>query len=126
MAPQDGQQTSFAHSRFLPARDQLGKLGTVVKDPLKSALELGELFEQARLKGSDGEEWDQTDHRAQLERDSRAVFKMQYIIKEFVFVIPERNSLTRNIVHRLRDVQKMFKELECDIFIGGIFCGKLK
>src|SRR2546421_12051265 len=43
-----------------------------------------------------------------------------------VFFIPELDAVAAEIFHRLSDVNEMFEELACNVFVRGIFFGKFE
>ncbi len=55
-----------------------------------------------------------------------AVRQVQSIVVKAVLIVPEFDAFLTAVVHRLRDVDKVFEELAGDVFIGGIFACKLQ
>ena len=68
MAAQQRQQTPLARARLVPARDERCQVGPMLQEPFQPSLEVGQSIEQLRLERFDGEQRNQADHRAHLER----------------------------------------------------------
>src|SRR5882762_207316 len=54
---------------------------------------------------------------------------MQYVVEEFVLLIPEPDSaaiLAADMAHRLSDVQEMLEELGCDVLIHAVVLRELE
>ena len=63
----------------------------MVKEPLHTAFEAGQLVEQVGFDRLHREQGHQTDQRAHLQLLDVAVRKVQDVIEELVFIVPKRN-----------------------------------
>src|SRR5438874_7316738 len=52
--------------------------------------------------------------------------RMQHIIVKVVLLIPEPYTFSPKIIHRGGNTEEVLEELCCDIFVNGIFTGKLQ
>src|SRR5215831_5597630 len=93
----------------------------VVDKPLHTSLETGEAVNDLRLERFDGEKGNKTDHGTNLEVVLFSVGKMEQVVVETIFFIPEGDAVGAEIVHRVSDVDEVLEELAGDIFIGRIF-----
>src|SRR3954469_23700130 len=96
------------------------------QEPLQARAEARQLLQQRRLDRGHGEQWDQPDHRVDLQRLVVAGAKVQYIVEELVLLIPERNTIIADIVHRLGNIQEMLEELGGYIFVDAIMNRQLQ
>src|ERR1043166_782763 len=93
--------------------------------PLHASFEIGQTIEQLRFERFDGEQRNQTDHRADLHRKRSSFRQVQDVIEEAVLLVPQSDFVVAAIVHCVCDVEKMFPELARDVFIRRIFFREL-
>src|ERR1700722_9144244 len=117
------------HARF-PVR---GKLGTVhvfanvrivIEKPLHALDEAGHASQVFRLECLDGEKWNQTDHGPNFHGNHGALAKMQHVVIETIFVVPQADAVTAHIVHGLGDVNEVLEKFAGDVFVRRIFAGQ--
>src|SRR6187455_201986 len=87
--------------------DVLAEVWAVLDKPLHAALEAGQLFDQLRIEGLDGEERNQPDHGTNSKRLALAVGQTEHIVKKAVLAVPEFDVLAAEIVHRVADIDKV-------------------
>src|SRR5437879_337512 len=98
----------------------------MIQKPVHAAFEAGQLVEQVGFDRLHREQRHQTDQRAHLQLLDVAIRKVQDVVEELVFIIPERYSHAADVVQRFRDIQKMFKELAGEILVNGVFSSQLE
>ncbi len=49
----------------------------------------------------------------------RAIRKLQHVVEEPVFLIPQSHAIVAAVAHRVRDVNEMLPEFAGDVFIAG-------
>src|SRR5262249_20414851 len=104
----------------------------VVEEPLQAAIEVGKLVEQFGLQSLHGKEWDEPDHRADLELDHLAPGTVQLIVIELLLLVPEAHSGLQGSrfgsyrSHSLGDAQEMLEELGGDVLVNRIVQGQFQ
>ena len=99
---------------------RLASCGRFCQEPVKAALETGQLLEQVRLERLDGQQRDQADQRADLEAHHPAVRELQNVVEEAVLLIPEGDPLAADVVHRAGDVEEVLEVLGGDILVDAV------
>src|SRR5262245_30141499 len=68
MPSQQGQQPAMTAPLLIPVRNKGCQVRPIPEEPFQAALEVGYLVEQLRLESLDGEQRNEADHRADLQR----------------------------------------------------------
>ena len=98
----------------------------MIQEPVHAPLEAGQLVEQVGFDRLHREQRHQTHQRAHLQLLDVAIRKVQDVVEELVFIIPERYSHAADVVQRFRDIQEVFKELAGEILVDGVFSSELE
>jgi len=97
----------------------------IVEEPEHAALEAWEVIHKLPFESLNPQKRNQPHQGADLEIAVIAVGQVQNVVVKAVLLVPELDAFP-SIVHRLRDVHKVFKKLAGDVFIGGVFAGQLQ
>src|SRR6516162_5430720 len=103
-----------------------GNVRVVVDKPLHAALEARKTVDNVLLESFDGQQGNQSDQRAHFQVMAFPVGKMQDVIVETVFVVPEFDAFAAAVVHRVRDMHEMFEELAGYTFISGVLTSEFE
>src|SRR5260221_6265122 len=68
----------------------------------------------------------QPDQRAHLQQQARVEREAQDIVKELVLLVPQRDMLFTDVLHRRGDVHEVIDILQEDILVGGVLFGELE
>src|SRR2546425_8150847 len=104
------QPSSFPLSGVLPDHVIL-QFTAIVQKPHHPAVKTGQTRHQLGLESLDGQEWDETDERAHLERAYGSIGQMEHVVEESVVAVPELDPLPGDVIHGVRDVDEMLEEL---------------
>ena len=96
--------------------------GRCFRNHSQAPREVRQLLQQLRLERLDGEERNQPDHRAHLERDRPAVGQVQLVVVELVLLVPQADAVlaAADVGHRLGDVQEVLEELGGDVLVDRV------
>src|SRR5579859_3454888 len=126
MAAYQGEQAALAAARLVPARDLIGQLRTVLKEPLQASTKVGHTLEQVRLDGLHREQRDKPHQGSDAQSSSLSAWQVQDVVEELVCIIPQRKVFATDIVHGGGDVQEMLEELVGDLLICAVVAPELQ
>src|SRR4051794_30977604 len=91
---------------------------SIFYEPLHTAFEAREFVDDSGVQCFYCEQWNEADHRADLERERLALLRMQYVIIKTVLCVPQGDTFAAQIVDRITNVNEMLKKLAGYILIG--------
>src|SRR6185437_104060 len=106
--------------------DVSAEIWPIFDEPLHAMLKPGKAINQLRVQRFDSEKRDQSDERPNLERIGLSIRKMQHVIEESIFLVPELDFFPTDVVHGSADVDEVLKELARHIFVGPIITRQLQ
>src|SRR5271156_5729342 len=110
----------------VPVRHERGELGAISQIPLQPALELRHFLEELWFEGLDREQRNQTDHGTEFQRHHPTVGQMQHIVEELILLVPHTDARLAKVIHRARNLKKMFEKLRGDILVDRIVLRELE
>src|ERR1700733_5260237 len=98
----------------------------MIEIPLRSLQEAFARLDVFGLDRINGENRNQTYHRANFHREMLAARRAKDVVIETISLVPQAIFLPANVVHRVRDMNAMLEELARQVLICGIFFRKLE
>src|SRR5262249_36261480 len=89
-------------------------------EPFQATLESRHPIEQLGLQRLDREQRNQADHRPHFHWQAAAVRKVEDVIVEAVFVVPQLNAFLVHVVYCVSDVEEMLPKLASSVLIGRV------
>ena len=108
---------------LLAEGDEFRQIGPVLDEPLHPLRKAGQLLNLLFLQHLDGDQRQEADERTCAQRSGLTV-QPELVVVETVAFIPEPGAA--EVVDRIRDVDVVFEELRCHVFIHGIFLSQLQ
>ncbi len=94
--------------------------GRWLRNHSRRAVKSGSLLQQLRLQRLHGEERNQSDHRADLQRHDSAVGQVQLVVIELVLVVPQAEALRPTPLIAAGDVEEVLEEFGRDVLVDRI------
>src|ERR1043166_174704 len=116
MSAQEREQMTMTRAFLLPARDELGEVGTVFEKPLQPCIKVGQSFEQFGVEHFDSEERNQPNHGTDFESDLASTRRAQFVVIKFIVSVPQSLLVLVRIDCR-RDAEKVLEEFRRDVLV---------
>src|SRR5712692_8241644 len=93
----------------------------MLEEPFQPCLEIRQSIQELWLNCLHRQEGDKPNQRTDSQRDMRVIWHMQYVVEELILFVPQRDTLSPNVVERISNVEEVLEKLGGDVLICLVF-----